>query len=543
MTTQRYDEPDLDDSGSALILVLMVVLFAGLVTGAVLDFAGVGLRIAPQARDTRNQSSYLQGAVDGAISSIRGSTSVGTVGGPACPTFVPPVPSGLPGATGKVFSVSCSPLTVTGGGAGAADQPNFAVLTLGTGTDGLTQTSGNNVLAIDGGVYSHGVVTGPSSPHAALQVNGSIYANGACSGTVTSTDPFFSFAHSCNVTPPGTFGDDPQYVSAVSGPAALTSLIGADTTALQALGADPIPTCSGGYLNFVPGYYSVTPDELKDAYASGCSSSYAFGPGAYYFNYAGTWSIGSAIAGTRSGTTCDQNAPGSQFVFGGASRVLIGHGALEICAPLQGQVDAATGLPMTGLPQRIAVYGLGASNPNNPTSVPVAQSTTLITTATPTSGAAGGLVPFASPGSAGLIGDSLAATVTLPEKSGAQLHYSAFGSVPKGSTITSVKARLVYSAASALSATLTADTSTSAPATSATPDSCAAGCLVDLTSFVAGSAGVTWRDLDQLTLDLAVTTGKNQTGAASVDGIELQVTYVAPALAAQTCPASCDFFV
>lgn len=522
-----------EDEGSALILVLMVVLFAGVVTGAVLQFAGAGLKIAPQARDLRNQSTYLQGAVDGAINNIRNSTFIGSVNGPACPTYAPQVPSDLSGATGQVFSVSCSALPVTGGAGGGPDQPSFAILTLGTGTDGLKQINGNDVMLIDGGVFSHGVITGPTGPQSGMEVNGSIYAEGVCANKISSTDPLFSFASNCNYSPPGSFGDDPQYTSGVADASALTSLIGSQSQ--QATGADPIPTCSGGYTNFSPGYYSVTPKALKDDYQPGCSNSFAFSPGVYYFDYSGTWAPDTVIAGTRVGPTCNQSASGAQFVFGGSSQVLMDqHAHMEICPPVAGQ-------GVTGLPQRIAIYGLSAGNPNNATSTPVVQTATLKASAVPTST---GQIPFLLPPNAQYIGESPTQTSTaiLPEKKSAVLSYSAFDSVPKGATITSLKARVVSTMDAPITATLTASTSPSHQLDYPIADNCAgAGCSVNLLPFITSGDGVPWRDLNQLSLDLKATTGNNQVGTATVDGIELQISYTPPVLKAQTC-AGCDFF-
>src|SRR5690349_15662872 len=80
-----------DDEGTALILALIVVLVVGTLLAAVLDFTRAGLVIAPGERDDRNTSNYIQGAVQGAINAVRGSTEIGRTG-VDCPTagFSPP---------------------------------------------------------------------------------------------------------------------------------------------------------------------------------------------------------------------------------------------------------------------------------------------------------------------------------------------------------------------------------------------------------------------------------------------------------------------
>lgn len=516
------------EDGSALILVLLIVLFASVVMASVLDFTRAGLTIAPKARDLRNQDSYLQGAVDGAINSIRSSPTVGRKGGPACPTFAPNPPDGsVLGAAGKAFAVSCTAMTVTGV-VPVPDQPEFALLTL--GTDGITVDGNKDHLLVDGNVYSHGVVSATSKT--GIDVNGSLYASGACTGAITSTDPLFDPATSCRHARPAgsTYGDDPTYISAVPNASPLTSLIGT--------GADPVPTCTSGRVQFAPGYYSETPSAL----AGSCTGTYRFSPGVYYFNYSGAWDVGTAVAGTvdSSGTDCDDTKPGVQFLFGGDARVDDRGGNLTICAPLASQ-------GLAGQPQRIAVYGLSA-NANNNTSVPTLQSPKLVATANPSGPTSPGILPFAN---ARLIGETpvplnAVAVPPLTRNQVATLSYPSFTSVPVGAKIISLTARIVANVVgprSSLTLTPKSGSSTGAPVT--VGPNCSGGCLVDLLATNPFSGGADWRTLNALSLDLTARAGGNNgdTAAVTVDGVELQVSYTAPALEALRCTSSCNFFL
>src|SRR5690348_9274397 len=79
------------ETGSALIVALVVVVAVGIMLSAVLDFAGTGITTGARLRDLRNVNYYAEGAVDGAINQIRGSSTSGTAS--SCPEYDPPAPA------------------------------------------------------------------------------------------------------------------------------------------------------------------------------------------------------------------------------------------------------------------------------------------------------------------------------------------------------------------------------------------------------------------------------------------------------------------
>src|SRR3954453_242464 len=92
------------DEGTALILALLVVLIVGTLLAAVMECTTAGLTMVPGQRNDRSTSSYVQGAVQGAINQIRGSSELGREDVATCPDFTPPdKPGGIPGVSNKNF--------------------------------------------------------------------------------------------------------------------------------------------------------------------------------------------------------------------------------------------------------------------------------------------------------------------------------------------------------------------------------------------------------------------------------------------------------
>lgn len=536
------------DEGSALILALLVVLVGSLLLGVSLDFARGGLSVAPKARELRNETTYLQGAADAAINNIRNSSALGRTTGPSCPTYTAPAPDGgLQGAAGKSFTVTCTPQTVTG--AAAIDQPEFAIHTLGTAAgEGIVQIGNGHTLLVEGGIYSRGVIAGGTGPNDGIEDHGSVYAEKSCVG-VTTTD---TTGLHCNYPGPSganTFGADPGYAASISNNADLASLIGADSGAQALLGADPVPTCSfanSPMIEFYEGYYSVTPEDLADNFSAcqGASTgtTYHFNPGRYYFNYGSVWNpspskklklLGGTLAsgysgGGALGSACNVAQPGVQLVLGGATQVVVNNKTQwQMCGPTAAQ-------SFTGLPQRIVLYGLSANANNNAAATaPAAVTTTLAATADPTTGS--GNAALTNPARARTIDvANLATYAPLAKSRTGTLAYAALANLPKGARVSSVGVRVAQTLVGATSeVTVTSPRLT--PFTVSLP-SCPAGCLVDITSSVLGH-GPSWRHINDMSLDYAVSTSTN-VGTAAVDGLELSVTYTVPSLVQLSCPGS-----
>lgn len=541
-----------DDEGSVLILALLIILVGSLMLGTSLDFARAGLTVAPKARDLRNETTYLQGAADAAISNIRNSSSYGRVG-TGCPSYTAPAPqSGFLGATGKTFTVSCTPQTVTG--AGAIDQPDFAIQTLGNATgEGINQINNGHTLVVDGGIYSRGVIAGGTGPNDGIEDNGSVYSEKTCVG-VTSND---TTGLHCNYAGPSgtdTFGADPAYPPSITSNSDLSSLIGADSGAQAALGADPVPTCSSvksPMIEFYEGYYSETPEDLVNGVSS-CQgdtngTTYHFNPGRYYFNYGSVWNpsaskklklLGGTLTagysgGDALGGACNVTQPGVQIIFGGATQIVVNNKTQwEMCGPTTAQNFADK-------PQHVVFYGLSSNANNNAAaSSPAAVTSTLAATVAPTTGAAA--PAFGNPGGASAIDvANLATFAPLAKNKTATLAYSGLAHLPKGARVTSVKLRVAQTLVGASSVVTVK--SPALTSFNVSVPSCPVTCSIDITSNFLGH-GPAWRHVNGVSLDYAASTSTD-TGTAVVDGMELSVTYTVPTLVQLSCSgAGCSAF-
>ena len=546
---RRLQQAQADDGGSALILALLVVLMVGSMLGFVLDATGNGLTLAPNQRDARNESNYLQGAVAGAVNQIRDSSEAGRTD-TSCPDFVPPVPSGVTGVTGHTFRVQCTGLAETSGG--SVDAPRFAIQALAqSSSEGIRQVAGNSQLYIDGGIYSTGVlgVSGGGSGNN-MRVNGTATAEGACLGgsLVTTTDfkgPLCNAAHSAA-------GNDPAYAGLTS----LTSLIGSISS--LDTGADPVPTCVSGIVTFSPGYYATRPDLLASRLASSCSSAvYHFLPGQYYMDWESPnnlWDISNKVVGGTFvsgwsgslGGACDPTAPGVQWAMGGDSRIHTSSSSgpnasgLELCGP-----SASEAASFPGSPQRIAMYGMSSNNalPTPPT----AQTVTLAAQSAPVSNPS---TAFLLPALARTLDGASDTALALAEKSVTTLTYGGFDStpsIPKGSSVSSIVLRIKEVPTKGAATVTISSPRLATPITAALADPCpATGCSVTLTGLLGNDDP--WRALRGLSVVYTYTAdpdpkkGPPDVHTAAVDGIGVDVTYTAPALRALTCTTGCLFF-
>lgn len=381
--------PKHDDSGAALVLALAFITVVSIGTTALITLADTGQRTTVAIRDQGYEVYAASGAIDAAVTAVRGSTSQGgdpATGGSCTPTSI--VLNGVP------TTVSCTGRPGSGtGGVGVvspANSPSNAVLVLAARTGanaepGLLQGS-NNVLTVGGAVVSTSTVEAPAG---VLNVLGAVRARGACGATVVAT-PVTDRACSLNNQPIVTAAGatmtstDPDYPMA------------AGTPSRPRPPDNPPAGCAPGstgarFVVFEPGSYSSAA-EMNRIFTECASSVFWFKPGNYYFDFkdqgAGTstvwnvtgkdtqlvggtparWSTPTPTAGGPRPTVpfptaasplggCRTSAesptvPGVQFAFGGTSRLSITGAKVELCAT--GSSSA----------QQIALYGVPAARDN-----------------------------------------------------------------------------------------------------------------------------------------------------------------------------------
>ena len=528
------------DDGSALVLALMVVLLVGTLFAAAIDYTQTGLLVTPKVRNDRNEVVTIQSAVDGAINSIRGSSTTGKTTGPNCPDFVPPPPTDLPGVDAtEDFRVTCTPQPP--GSTTADGVPPYAIQALGAAPEGIRQVNPSNAeLLVTGGIYSRGVISVGGGSQSVMSVTGSAVSEtaGGCTGALITTD--LSGAR-CGPSHALSDGADPGYGPGLVNQAALQALVASGSSTQ---GADPVPTCSGGTARFAAGYYGERPDLLLERTQPSCSASvWRFAPGLYYFDYDGVWDLagtrvvfGSPTASATLGRACDRTAPGSHLVFGGDSRIFTQSSAsadngLEVCGPIHASYYSGAGTP-----QRIAVYGLTTAN-----SLGASLSTSASAHASSIVDAGGWLEPQKA-----LTPDGDSATVVLQKNKAATLGWDGFGSAPKGARVNRVVAELTHLGANLKSAQLSV---TGPGGVNITQN--VAGCTTcsfDITTELeTRRTDVLWRYLSQLTATYEAQGKDDQlplsATASLVDGVRLVVEYTTPALSAQTCPGSGCLFV
>lgn len=538
-----------DESGSALVLALLVVLLVGAMMAGVLQYQGTGFSLAPRMQVDRNEANFLQGAVEGAVNSIRGSSDAGRTGR-SCPSFTPPSVTGLKGVDGKTFRVDCSPLASPLGSA-TDSVPGYAVHTLGTAAGEGINITGNNPLFVNGPVYSNGIIAVDNQPQNLLRVNGSVNSVKACTGNIITTDPLG--AH-CN--PAAFAAGDPGYPAAIGDQGALDSLIagGSDNEF-----ADPRPACSSGRVNFSPGYYGIRPDVLAGRFPACTGKVWAFAAGNYYFDYAGDWLIkgyqvvgGDVAAGhtvsTPLGAACDVTKAGVRFVFGGGGTISTQSSSggtvsgIELCGPLG----------TTPPSQRIVLYGLSAAN-----------TATTTETAVPANvvSAAGGPGPspangWINPGGARTINATGVATTVgaasafTEDKSAALSYGMPADAVAKGAKVTAVRLRVAHTLVNAAARVTISAPGLPAVDVDFNQASCPAAspCTSDVLPLVAAGTDVDWRILRSLSLTYTATADKDKNKnkvdphTAVVDGVDLVVTFTSPTYRRQTCGSGCTFF-
>jgi hypothetical protein len=551
------------EDGASLIIALVFIVIVASVTAALLPYTSEGGTEATNATSIRSWGNGADGAVEGAIGSIRYNSTAGTTGFP-CPSYsAPGYPQPLI-ATALSVTVTCQALDASGG-TGPSDQPQFSILTLDTNTspathnvpglDGL-DVQNNFQLVADGGIYSNSNIdtSGPGQP-SVFAVGGAAFAAGQC-GSVSATG---------GVDCPRTLSDpvigDPGYGSVY--------VHGSLPAGWLNSNADPLGTCANttSVVTLSPGYYSQPPAADPVSCKNNSKSVWYLSPGGgpdpgvYYFEFpdsSPTWTIppGTTVVGGTpnggwtsassantvsalpAGTLCDQTRTGVQIVLGGPTSIDVSGlgnsgGRLEVCASKA--IES-----FTGSAQHIALYGLSTGGPRTTTQSPGE---------VPTTAASAGSPNFLTP-SAGERTDGVLATATLGSQQSASLQLGGFplpADLP-GAVVTKAVLKVTHMDGPDPSANLNAPTLavTLGSGKTVTPQlsQCSTLCTdtTDLAPALQNDANqpVPWRDLEGLSAAYTVTSGKAK-GALpamdSVDGMELDLTYTAPATEAVRCPS------
>lgn len=562
MNSARRRRPT-DDTGASLLIVLAFVTFVGMISGAVLSYSGVSLSGTGDTKYRTDVSYDADGALKTAVNQIRNSTYDNDGETDPCDLNGSGTGATLtyPGSnTGESLRVTCTGGLGTGVDGGlvpvtAANKPGSALLVLGTSPAerSLDMQGSNNALRIKGKVFLN---SGASVSPGSIEVtNAQFVARGSCTGTITSTP-----AAECNSGAPAAA--DP----AVASP-------GAYALPTTGLAYRAVPACAGAgrTTEFLPGYYDDAA-ALSALFSGSCNSrAYLFrsqpggGRGVYYFDFrngdggglSGTshvWSISDkdarVVAGTPSGWTA-ANPPaagpaipgacvsplnattsdGVAFVFGGDSRLSITQGQMEIC----GQYDS-------GRPP-FSIYGATA-NVGSPS--PVDATATGATSPAPVNSGATEFAPAAK--IVQTDGEPAVAKLGTGGLKDATIRISGISpapAIPAGSILTSAELEVIHKSVrtggnklASLTATITPNSATPLPAVDVppaygpstmayTPDR-----IPVLTTALASEVHA--HGLTAATIDYAATVTGTNVVDETVDSVKLVLTFLPPALRAQS---------
>jgi hypothetical protein len=360
------------ERGASLVLALAMIMIISVAIVATLAYAVTSLHTVTVIKEQRDITYAADGAVNTAIQMLRNSSTEGAnvAANSACLT------SGYSyTANGKTATVSCTVVNSRGPGQPGVNAPLYALQAVGTSAaeTGILETTGNSQtkkIIVGGSIASNSpaVASTYSINVINLQAPGySVYANGACNGTITVSDP--STDLNCNT---GQTYPDPNY------PSQLSSLGAVSTTNFN-----PQPDCKAknATYEFSPGYYTDV-DFLQNpgAHSKGrtdCAASEWFAPGVYFFDFDidptksdAVWDMtGTIVGGEPKGWSPDNGVPntgaaltgfsrwcktekdgatsGVQFVLGGNSQISNGSATTELCASPS----------PSGTSQQIVIYG------------------------------------------------------------------------------------------------------------------------------------------------------------------------------------------
>jgi hypothetical protein len=540
-----------DDEGAALILVLILVMLISVSLGALLWLADTNLRATVNLRGQAATSADADGAIQAAITTIRNST-YNAAGGTHC--FGASDTLALPNfddTTSAAVACTADPATVLiqCPALNQCNRPGNAILTLGTvpGEDGLTiDQPTTSTFQIHGSVFANSSV---NVVKGSLLTNSGLYARGTCSGTIQSTP-----AARCSYTTANPLGADPGYQPAVS--------------TVPAYRALPACTTPNSVVDFKPGYYDDAAglSDMMNGHSACRHSTWWFEPGNYYFDFhnAGTnsnpllnnaggnvWTINdgylvagtpvspsgarlaappvpAAIPGSCDNPISDATATGVQFLFGGDSQVMVKAGQAEICGSY-----SKTAPP-------VAVYGL-TSGTDSTTALTGVNALRL--SGVPTAGPFGATATTSN--LAIVDGTKFASWKSTKKNDSATVTVNGFApptTIPAGSVLKGAVLRVTHRHSDAASSdSLTVGVTPSGGSV--------------LNASIAGHPGSTAWQTDQIPLDAAGTgqlaqalyagtytsaqiavttslTANNDT--EDIDGVQLDLSYVAPALRSGT---------
>jgi hypothetical protein len=452
------------ETGASLILVLIFVITIGLVASALLSLSGTGLISAVKVREKADTSYDVDGALQAAINTVRNSTYQNAPG----QTCLPGGYLDYPGADGSVIKVACAPAADTPRNANTA--PGQALLTLGTnsGEHGIHQGP-DSVLRVRGRVSSNSTVATdgtpcPQTPQPPTSNCSQIVADG---GQIVVTPQCPPDQVTLISNPPADCGSgrteaDPGSVPASAAGYAQPASVPGDLTYRS------VPTSCTAPVTFQPGYYDDGA-ALTNVFATCGATTYWFRPGVYFFDFhndtgslwAGpshVWTVNDAGARVVAGTPTGWNpSPGSftaptipgscaspqsgtgnngtEFVFGGDSRLVVTAGQMEVCGRFAGN----------GAPP-IAVYGAKTGGNPSPMTSPW-----LKTDGTGTDVA--GNTAFADPANITQTGETPVRAATATVTAGATTPipasvvvqgFSPAAAVPAGSVITSALLQVTH---------------------------------------------------------------------------------------------------
>jgi Tfp pilus assembly protein PilX len=538
------------DDGAALILVLIVVTVVAVGLGALLSLADTSIRTTVSMRGQAVASADADGALQAAITNIRNSDYRATAGSHCfggSDTLTLPNFHGSGSATVQCTAdpatvlIQCPALS-------QCNRPGSAILTLGriAGEDGISIKQPNtSTFNVHGGIFSNSNI---NVVNGTLRTNSSLYARGNCAGPIQSTP-----AAACSYTAPNPLGDDPGYLPAVSTVPTYRTL--------------PACNTANSVVTFLPGYYDDAAglSQMMDGNSHCKHSTWWFKPGTYYFDFHNTgtnsnplldagsgnvWTVNdgylvagtpvdpsghvlatpqvpAAIPGACNNPISDPAAVGVQFIFGGDSQLAMRAGKAEICGSY-----SATKPP-------VAVYGLTTGSDS--TTALTGGSALQLTGVT----AAGGFAPTATTANLATADGTKYATWKSNNNNNDSTTVTVSGfapptAIPAGSVFKSAALRVVHRhsdtiKSDSLSATVTPPGGSSINATLAGHPGSAAWQTdqVALDSAATGAIAQAVHDGTFTGSQIAVTaTLSTKNDIEDIDAIQLDLTYVAPALRA-----------
>jgi hypothetical protein len=561
VTRPRYRRlPLKDESGSVLVISLVLVTVVAVVVGALLSYADTSMRVTVALRSQSADAATADGAAQAALNELAKSTYNNDLGSTVYPKCfgadnatasaegddVLALSNLIPGSTGGAANsaaVRCTPDPSTGASGDSvpitsANKPGNAILTLSTNAaeNGLEVKALNASLPfnVHGGIISNSNI---NVTDGTLKSTVEVQANKGCTGTIISTPAPECFKSGL----PG----DPNY------PAETTTV-----PTYRAVPANLAANCPGKVMTFEAGYYNdaAALTDLMSGNGDCKDSVWWFKPGEYYFDFQNTsgthrWEIksGQLIAGTpvnSSGTpiaapsnpitvpgSCDnpihsETAVGVQWLFGGDSQFqVVGTADAEICGSYH-----------TDRPP-LAIYGVKSSGTSTSGGGTGKTAGTVNATGwTPTTGSTAAQAVAAT-------GDGKTITWSGASNS-TTVNANAFSptfNIPAGSTLTSAKLRITYvTGATGTTAVKTRDVAvTPTPGTvvnkslsELAPTAANPTIETDLTTDLAST--VMTKGLTAMHVGYTVTKTGAMTVKEIVDSIQLDLTWTGPAMHAQS---------